>query len=94
MPATGPLLLLDASMGYFSRELEVQSDDLLLVYTDGLAEARDGQVQFGEERIGQMVRRDPGVHTQVLCKTLVEAARDFSSQPITDDIAVVAVRRT
>jgi sigma-B regulation protein RsbU (phosphoserine phosphatase) len=94
MPATGPLLLLDASMPYFSRELEVQSDDLLLVYTDGLAEARDGQVQFGEERIGQMIRRDPGVHTQVLCKTLVEAARDFASQPITDDIAVVAVRRT
>jgi serine phosphatase RsbU (regulator of sigma subunit) len=91
--ATGPLLLLDPGSGFYSREIEVQEDDLLLVYTDGLAEARDGQVQFGEERIGQILRRDPGIHTQVLCKSLVEAARDFSSTPITDDIAVVAVRR-
>lgn len=92
--ATGPLLLLDPNSSYHSREIEVQEDDLLLVYTDGLAEARDGQVQFGEERVGQVLRRDPGIHTQVLCKSLVEAARDFSSTPITDDIAVVAVRRT
>jgi serine phosphatase RsbU (regulator of sigma subunit) len=91
--ATGPLLLLDPGAGYHSREIEVQEDDLLLVYTDGLSEARDGQTQFSEERIGQTLRRDPGVHTQVLCKSLVEAARDFSSTPITDDIAVVAVRR-
>lgn len=50
-------------------------------------------VQFGEDRVGQVLRRDPGVHTQVLCKSLVEAARDFSSQPITDDIAIVAIRK-
>ena len=69
-------------------------DDLLLVYTDGLSEARDGYAQFGEERIAQTLRRDPGVDAQTLCKNLVEAARDFSSAPITDDIAVLAVRRT
>jgi len=90
--ATGPLLLLDPGAGYHSREVEVQEDDLLLVYTDGLSEARDGNAQFGEERVGQLLRRDPGVHVQVLCKSLVEAARDFSSTPITDDIAILAIR--
>ena len=50
----GPLLLLDPEAGVpLSRELPIDVDDLLLVYTDGLAEARDGQAQFGEERIGQ-----------------------------------------
>ncbi len=92
LSATGPLLLLDPGAGYHSRELEIEEDDLLLVYTDGLSEARDGMVQFGEERVGQVLRRDPGVHVQVLCKSLVEAARDFSSTPITDDIAILAVR--
>jgi len=92
--ATGPLLLLDPHGGYHSRELPSDVDDLLLVYTDGLSEARDGTAQFGEERIAQFVRRDPGVDAQVLCRTLVDAARDFSSAPITDDIAVLAVRRT
>jgi len=92
--ATGPLLLLDPEAGYLSREVASDIDDLLVVYTDGLAEARDGHELFGEERIAQFVRRDPGVDPQVLCTTLVEAARDFSSSPITDDIAIVAVRRT
>ena len=92
--ATGPLLLLDAGASFYSREMPIDLDDLLLVYTDGLAEARDGQAQFGEERIGQYIRRDPGMEVDVLCKSLVEAARDFSSAPITDDIAVLAIRRT
>jgi serine phosphatase RsbU (regulator of sigma subunit) len=92
--STGPLLLLDPTASYHSREVPSDVDDLLLVYTDGLSEARDGYAQFGEERIAQTLRRDPGVDAQTLCKNLVEAARDFSSSPITDDIAVLAVRRT
>ncbi|MBA2279799.1 MAG: serine/threonine-protein phosphatase [Actinomycetota bacterium] len=93
LEATGPLLLLDPNASFHSRELALDVDDLLVVYTDGLAEARAGQSQFGEERIASFIRRDPGVDSQVLCKALVEAARDFSSTPITDDIAVLAVRR-
>ena len=56
--------------------------DLLLLYTDGLAEARNGDQLFGEERIANSLRRDPGVAAGVLCKNLLEAARDFASEPI------------
>jgi serine phosphatase RsbU (regulator of sigma subunit) len=91
--ATGPLLMLDAQAEYSSREIPLDSGDLLLLYTDGLAEARDGELLFGEERIAQLVRRDPGVDADVLCKSLIEAARDFSSAPLTDDIAIMAIRR-
>src|SRR6478672_2194810 len=91
--ATGPLLLLDPEATYVSREITLEPGDLLLTYTDGLAEARDGEAMFGEERIAGFLRRDPGVDPDVLCKTLIEAARDFASSPITDDIAVVAIRR-
>jgi serine phosphatase RsbU (regulator of sigma subunit) len=94
LKATGPLLLLSPDAGYHSRELPSDVDDLLVVYTDGLSEARTADEQFGEERVAQIVRRDPGVDVQALCTTLVEAARDFASSPITDDMAIVAVRRT
>lgn len=93
LPSTGPLLLLDPKAAFHSRELAFEVDDLLVAYTDGLAEARAGQAQFGEERIAAFIRRDPGVDAQVLCKALVEAARDFSTTPVTDDTAVLAVRR-
>ena len=92
--ATGPLLLLDPEATYISREIELEEGDLLLTYTDGLAEARDGEAMFGEERIASFLRRDPGVDPDVLCKTLIEAARDFASSPLSDDIAVLAIRRS
>jgi serine phosphatase RsbU (regulator of sigma subunit) len=92
--ATGPLLLLDPDASYISREITLESGDLLLTYTDGLAEARDGEALFGEERIASFLRRDPGVDPDVLCKTLIEAARDFASSPINDDIAILAIRRS
>ena len=90
--ATGPLLALDPTSGYFSRDLPLEVGDLLVLYTDGLTEARSGGQLFGEERVAHIVRRDPGQDTTILCKTLLEAARDFSS-PLHDDVAILAIRR-
>ena len=92
--ATGPLLTLDPDGEYTSFEVPLDTGDLLLLYTDGLAEARDGEQLFGEERIAGFLRRDPGVDPNVLCKTLLEAARDFADGPLTDDVAILAIRRT
>jgi sigma-B regulation protein RsbU (phosphoserine phosphatase) len=71
----------------------LESGDLVLLYTDGLSEVRDGGQMFGEDRIAAAVRRDPGVSADVLCKSLLEAASDFSSGPLPDDIAILAIRR-
>jgi serine phosphatase RsbU (regulator of sigma subunit) len=92
--ATGPLLTLDPEASFYSRELPLEPGDLLLMYTDGLTEARSGGQLFGEERVAGIVRRDPGQDTSTLCKVLLEAARDFASEPLTDDVAILAIRRT
>jgi serine phosphatase RsbU (regulator of sigma subunit) len=92
--ATGPLLMLDPGGGYMSREIPLDSGDLLLLYTDGLAEARAGEQLFGEDRVANTLRRDPGVPPDVLCKSLLEAAREFATEPMTDDVAILAIRRT
>lgn len=92
--ATGPLLMLDPNGSYTSREIPLDSGDLVLMYTDGLAEARNGENQFGEERIANLLRRDPGAEPGVLCKALLESARDFAASAISDDVAILAVRRT
>jgi serine phosphatase RsbU (regulator of sigma subunit) len=91
--STGPLLTLDPQANYYSREQPLTTGDLLLLYTDGLAEARSGGQIFGEERVASIIRRDPGQDATILCKTLLEAARDFASEPLTDDVAILAVRR-
>jgi phosphoserine phosphatase RsbU/P len=91
---TGPLLMLDPGGRYHSREIALGLGDLLLLYTDGLSEIRNGEQIFGEERIANILRRDPGAPPEVLCKNLLEAARDFSTSPLNDDVAILAIRRT
>jgi len=91
--STGPLLTLNPKAAYTSREVPLDPGDLLLLYTDGLAEARAGGHLFGEERIAAHVRRDPGMGADVLCKSLLAAARDFATGPIRDDVAILAIRR-
>ena len=92
--STGPLLMLDPNGTYVSREIPLDLGDLVLLYTDGLAEARNGDALFGEERVANALRRDPGVDPGVLCKSLLESARDFANGGLTDDVAILAVRRT
>ena len=91
--STGPLLMLDPRGTYHSRELRLDSGDLILLYTDGLSEARAGDQLFGEDRIANAIRRDPAADPDQLVTALLEAARDFARDPITDDIAILAVRR-
>lgn len=91
--STGPLLTLDPKGTYFSHEFPLMPGDVVLLYTDGLTEARAGEQFFGEDRVAAMLRRDPGEDLTTLCKSLLEAARDFATSPLADDIAILAIRR-
>jgi len=91
--ATGPLLMLDPTAPYHSREMAWNHDDVAVLYTDGLAEARRGDALFGEDGVASLIRRDPTASPDVLTKVLVEAARDFAGGPIGDDVAVLVIRR-
>ncbi|MFW2382771.1 MAG: PP2C family protein-serine/threonine phosphatase [Acidimicrobiales bacterium] len=90
--ATGPLLMLDPRAVYHSREVQWNSEDVAVLYTDGLAEARRDGVLFGEDGVASIIRRDPTAGVDVLAKSLMEAARDFSDGPITDDVAILVIR--
>ena len=92
--ATGPLLMLDPGANYFSKEIPLETDDFVALYTDGLAEARSGDELFGEERIAMAIRRDPGAPPEVLAKALLEEARDYANGMIDDDVAILVVRRS
>ncbi|MEM7094755.1 MAG: PP2C family protein-serine/threonine phosphatase [Actinomycetota bacterium] len=91
--STGMLLMLDRDANYFSREYELNLGDMVVLYTDGLAEARRDDELFGEDRIAALLRRDPTVGPDVLCKSLLEAARNFAEGPVEDDVAILAIKR-
>ncbi|MDW3218096.1 MAG: PP2C family protein-serine/threonine phosphatase [Acidimicrobiales bacterium] len=91
--STGPLLMLDPKAQYFSREIPMESGDLVVMYTDGLAEARAGVGLFGEERIIKTAERELNAPPDVLCKALLDAAKDHAGGVIDDDTAIMAIRR-
>ncbi len=94
MRSTGPLLMLSPDARYASRELQFAADDLLVLYTDGLVEARtSGGAQFGTDRIGAHLRREAGSAADVVAKGLLDAAVDHASGHLEDDLTVLAVRR-
>jgi PAS domain S-box-containing protein len=72
--------------------LTLQPGDALILYTDGLVEARrDGEV-FGAARLLEAVGRLSRKPPQELAGALVDAAREFAGTQLSDDIAIVVIR--
>jgi phosphoserine phosphatase RsbU/P len=73
-------------------EVVLVPGEALVLYTDGVIEARRGDELFGEERLHRVLadhRRDPA---QDLADVVASAAVDFQGQDTRDDIAVLVLR--
>ncbi|MDP8950098.1 MAG: SpoIIE family protein phosphatase [Actinomycetota bacterium] len=67
--------------------------DSLVLYTDGVVEARspDGSF-FGEERLASLLRSSIGLDAQTLADRVESAVLDFQENDPRDDIAVLVLR--
>jgi phosphoserine phosphatase RsbU/P len=80
-------------MSYEQAEVEIGSDDLLVLYTDGVSEAVDAAEQeFGEARIEELMR-EGGSATDVLERIALAVAAFSEGLPQMDDITMVVLRR-
>ena len=76
--------------------LELELGDGLLLYTDGLTEARPGGVEtldlLGPERVGRLVREHAGDDPRELTDALRALAEQHSGGRLADDLCLVALR--
>jgi phosphoserine phosphatase RsbU/P len=70
---------------------ELGPGDLMLLYTDGVFEARQGDEFYGEDRIEELLRRDQATADEVTQMLLSEVLA-FNSRAQNDDIAILALR--
>ncbi|MFG2848124.1 PP2C family protein-serine/threonine phosphatase [Kitasatospora sp. NPDC048296] len=87
-----PLGLLGLVGGdYRARPLTFDRGDLLLLYTDGVAEARDAADRFYPlaQRLAVLPHREP----ETLLDELLVDVRTYVGNGLTDDAALLAVRR-
>ncbi|HEV2752562.1 MAG TPA: SpoIIE family protein phosphatase [Solirubrobacteraceae bacterium] len=79
---------------YASHEATLAEGELLLLYTDGLVEARDDDGHLlGLEGVARALARTDDPHPQAVIDACLDAARSFRSPSRRDDITLVALGR-
>jgi sigma-B regulation protein RsbQ len=66
--------------------------DVVVLYTDGVLEARRNGEFFGEERLRAVIARAAAVDAQRIADCIVDAALEFQHGDARDDIAVVVIK--
>jgi serine phosphatase RsbU (regulator of sigma subunit) len=91
--APGTLLGLALTPSLQDRTAELHPGDTLVLYTDGLTEARAPQVMWGPRALAAAVAAAPADSPAALVDALVAAALPDGTTP-RDDLAVLALRLT
>ncbi|MCL5735533.1 MAG: SpoIIE family protein phosphatase [Actinobacteria bacterium] len=81
-----------AEARYRDHKVIIPAESLLLLYTDGLTEARRGSAFFGERRLMAFVREMCQERTDSIPAHLLTYAMAFAGGVLNDDIALLAVR--
>ena len=88
---TGLPLGIDCSAGYEEKTITLANGDSILLYTDGVLEARREGELFGPERLVDLVSTDDRTPGQLVA-AVYSAICDFAGGQLQDDVALLAVR--
>ena len=92
---TGPAIGLASDPPYHAETIQLQGGDVLVLYTDGLAEARNGSAEdFGEAELERFAARHHAEPAGQLLAGLHHAATRFAGGRLHDDVALLVIRRT
>ncbi|HZD59320.1 MAG TPA: SpoIIE family protein phosphatase, partial [Anaerolineae bacterium] len=87
-----PPLGIFPGINFDSFEAKLHIGDTLVLYTDGLIEARrDGEL-FGDGRVRKVLNSVNSAPTRDIVDALLTSAEEFSRNRLSDDIAIVALR--
>ena len=90
---SGPLIGVLEAFAIEETEIRLDAGDALIVYTDGVDEARRGDALFGSARLIDLIAAaPPGATSAEMAQRIEDAALDFGGGVARDDIAVLVVR--
>lgn len=91
--AHGMLLGLFPEVDHTASKRQLKAGDALVLYTDGVIEARNPQgEQFGEERLSALLASCVGRTAEAIARRIELAAIDWQGGVAADDMAVVVLR--
>jgi PAS domain-containing protein len=91
LEANSPIVGAFDGLEFNEHEYPINKDDLIIMYTDGLTEARLGQEFFGESKLVSFISdiKKPSVHE--LPNQIFEQIMKFTNGVLSDDLALLAV---
>ena len=88
----GPVIGAFAESAYTEREVQLCSGDKLLLFTDGVTEARNAAgEEFGEQRLQECLRGFRGRNAAELRAIVLDEVREFCNCKFDDDAALMVV---
>src|SRR5205814_971466 len=89
----GLVLGIEPGQEYADVRAELPPGAALVLYTDGVVEARrDGEL-YGDERLDALLTARHDLPARALAAAVAKDAREFAGGELSDDVAVVAIRR-
>ena len=90
---TGSLLGISHDLAIAEERVQLQENDVLVLYTDGVSESRDGKgVQFGCERVARKLGDCCHLPAQEIAHKVLEEVRSFAGPSPFDDATLVIVK--
>jgi serine phosphatase RsbU (regulator of sigma subunit) len=94
LEAHGLVLGIDGGQQYAESQAQLPPGAALVLYTDGVVEARrDGEL-YGDDRLDALLAEQHGLPARALAEAVAEDAREFAGGDLSDDLAVVVIRKT
>ena len=92
----GPVLGVVPSASFDRGTVQLRSEDVVLVCSDGILESFDeADTEFGAHRLEAEFRRAQGGSAEAILFSVLGAVQDFAApRPLTDDMTLVIVRNT
>ncbi|HEX7330805.1 MAG TPA: SpoIIE family protein phosphatase [Pyrinomonadaceae bacterium] len=88
----GPVIGAFCDSTYSQREIQLREGDKLLLFTDGVTEARDASgEEFGEHRLQQCLRSYRGNNAAELRTRILEEVAQFCADDFEDDATLMVV---
>jgi sigma-B regulation protein RsbU (phosphoserine phosphatase) len=92
---TGPALGIAPNAKYSIGNVNVEKDDVLLLYTDGVSEASDSNFSlYGEEKLKKKLSEVASLEPKRICYEILDSVQRFSaSSAYGDDKTIVVIKR-
>ena len=94
LEATGQLVGPFPKGVYRVDNTHLQKDDVVVLYTDGVTEARGGAEMYGEKRLAEKIEELASLSPKEICQHLLDDVLQFSSgSEESDDKTIVVIKR-